>query len=494
MRDATIEAGTADDAIYREGIAATAAEESARRAELGAELTARLERAASPSDEAVPAWLARDLTVAWLRLGRWADTVGAPGEVLASFDTSSLAGVEWPRTDPARHRRVFEAMCSRLGIASPDVATALAKHHGVEARLLRRRRLLDALRASLPREGGRLTREAVGALLDTFLPGVPTPELVEAAVTRTTVVLLAPASRGAALARWFPAQRRGYDARDGDPGRIAALARDAGFDTEEVVALLGDCVRAVLAVDLDAALLRETYGRLGAGDLIRAVHWRDPRRGCFLPPTITAPVTRGGGSERLLDAFHVDRDGVVRADGAVLDDLLDRWARARVEGEVPSILAEAHGRARRRRGTARSSACATTARNRRMSSRARGSSSRRCSTTSARSSRPRHLAGPRPPRDGGAWALPLRERAARGPRRARRARCAPPWEKPLRDAASRLAGDWLSVRGAVGGDEVQRPRRALARARAGAVPPRRDRRERAAGEARRTRTRGATSR
>jgi len=441
-----------DEALLRDGIAASAGDDHAHRAALGADLTARLERGSTPSEESIPAWLARDMAVAWLRLGRWADTVGSPGEVLASFDASSVAGTDWPRTDATRHRRVFEAIIARLGIAAPDVATILAKHHVVEARLLRRRRLLDALRASLRTEGGRLTRDAVRALVDVFLPGIPDDAPLEAAVTRTSVVLLAPAAAGAALARWFPALRRGYDAHDGDPARIAALARSAGLDTEEVTALLGDCVRAVLTDDLDAALLRETYGRLGAGDLVRAVHWRDPRRGSFLPPTMTGVATRGPLAERLLDALHVDREGVVRVDVAALDEVLDRWCRARVEGEVPSVLAELAADAI-----------------------ARHASLFRARDVGAAPAdvflRTRQLLAPllddlRPLVDDlgaprtldrlaaeAAWALPLRE-PARLPRgldatamlRLRDALT------PVRDGAARLAGDWLSERGAVGGD------------------------------------------
>lgn len=270
-------------------------------------------------------------------------------------------------------------------------------------------------------------------------------------LTRTTVVLLAPAAQGARLARWFPAQRRGYDARDGDPARIAALAQRAGLDADEVTALLGDCVRAGLAEDLGAALLRETYGRLGAGDLVRAVHWRDPRRACFLPPGITSAVSRGPSNERLLDAFHVDRDGGVHLDIAAFDDLLDRWARARVEGEVPSILAELAADAIARHAPL---------------FRARADA-----PPSDVFARTRQLVAPllddlRPLVDDlaaprtldrltmeAAWALPLRE-PARLPNGLDATAVLALREamEPLRDAAARLAGDWLSMRGAVGGD------------------------------------------
>lgn len=332
---------SADESLLREGIGSfTRDDDPARRAELSAELTARLERDVAPSDESLPAWLARDLAVAWLRLGRWADTVGGPGEVLASFDTGGVAATEWPRTDPTRHRRVFEAVISRLGIAAADVATILAKHHAVEARLLRRRRLVDALRDALPLTEGRLGRDAVRALLDLFMPGILDPDVVNAAVTRTSVVLVAPTESARRLARWFPAPRSSYDARDGDPDHLARLALAAGFERDEVLALLGDCVRVTLDDDLDAALHRETFGRLGAGDLVRAVRWRDAHRGCFIPVTLTGLIDRSPDSPRLLDALHVSRDGEARVDAAALDELLGRWARARVEGEVPSILAE----------------------------------------------------------------------------------------------------------------------------------------------------------
>jgi hypothetical protein len=330
-----------DESLLREGITSLLrGDDPAARSALGEALTARLEREIAPSDESLPAWLARDLAVAWLRLGRWADTVGGPGEVLTSFDAWGLADTEWPRTDPTRHRRVFEAVIARLGIAAADVATILAKHHAVEARLLRRRRLIDALRGGLSTENGRLTREAVTALLDLFLPGIPDADGVHAAVTRTSVVLLAPTAAGPRLARWFPAQRSGYDARDGDPERVARLAHSAGFEVDEVRALLGDCVRVTLDDDLDAALLRETFGRLGAGDLVPAVRWRDARRGRFVPLTLCGVLDRAPDAPRLLDALHVDRDGAAHADARAMGELLDRWARARAEGEVPCILAE----------------------------------------------------------------------------------------------------------------------------------------------------------
>ena len=34
--------------------------------------------------------------------------------------------------------------------------------------------------------------------------------------------------------------------------------------------------------------------RFGAGDLVRAVRWRDARRGCFIPITLTGLVDRAG--------------------------------------------------------------------------------------------------------------------------------------------------------------------------------------------------------
>jgi hypothetical protein len=341
MQETPNDSSGSDESLLREGIASLLrGEEPTPRVALGDALTARLEREIAPSDESLPAWLARDLAVAWLRLGRWADTVGGPGEVLASFDARTLADTEWPRTDPTRHRRVFEAVIARLGIAAADVATILAKHHAVEARLLRRRRLIDALRGGLPTEKGRLTREAVTALLDLFLPGIPDVAAVHAAVTRTSVVFIAPTAAGPSLARWFPAQRGGYDARDGDPARVARLAHSAGFEVDEVRALLGDCVRVTLDDDLDAALLRETFGRLGAGDLVPAVRWRDARRGRFVPLTLCGVLDRAPDAPRLLDALHVSRDGAAHADARVMNELLDRWARARAEGEVPCILAE----------------------------------------------------------------------------------------------------------------------------------------------------------
>lgn len=341
MHDTPDERDSHDDELLREGIASVLRrDDPGRRAALSEALTARLERDLEPSDESLPAWLARDVAVAWLRLGRWADTVGGPGEILASFDTSSVSTVEWPRTDPTRHRRVFDAVIARLGIAAADVGTILAKHHAVEARLLRRRRLIDALRGALPTAHGRLTRGAVETLLEMFLPGLPESAAVNAAVTRTSVVIIAPSEAAGRLPRWFPTQRRCYDPRDGDPARIAQLAQDAGFEQDETLALLGDCVRVTHDDDLDTALLRETFGRLGAGDLVRAVRWRDARRGGFIPVTLSAQVDRAADAPRLLDAAHVSRDGEVRVDHAVLEELLGRWARSRVEGEVPSILAE----------------------------------------------------------------------------------------------------------------------------------------------------------
>lgn len=341
MRMTPDDPSVTNESLLREGIGSfTDNDDPTRRAALSAELISRLERDVAPSDESLPAWLARDLAVAWLRLGRWADTVGGPGEVLASFDHRFVAATEWPRTDAARHRKVFDAVISRLSIAAADVATILTKHHAVEARLLRRRRLVDALRDALPREDSRLPRGAVEQLLALFLPGITDPDAVHAAVTRTSVVLVAPSAAAQRLARWFPAQRSSYDARDADSARVDELARTAGFDRDEVLALLGDCVRVTVDDDLDAALHRETFGRLGAGDLVRAVRWRDTRRGCFLPVTLTCPVDRSPESPRLLDAVHVSRDGVARVDPAAIDELLGRWARAHVEGEVPSILAE----------------------------------------------------------------------------------------------------------------------------------------------------------